>query len=241
MEYLREMSVMIDFIIDQSALTQTQREMANVNKESRQMASEASKMERAHRSAYRDMRNETSSYNQELVRQSILMRELAHSTGMSASELGRDWSYMSQEMQHSLLQNHMEMMKHRQDLVGVEDNMRRLGNQMGNYQGSTQDFMSELQKLGKEHKKITDNMINYNLALRHSFVESLATMSAMSTTSEKISKNYDRMGNAMYLVNKPLLAVTDRLERMARAGSAAQLALEILGPNAGMKELQRPK
>ncbi|UQD53809.1 hypothetical protein C0971_10000 [Bacillus methanolicus] len=190
------------------------------------------------KSANRNLIDETKALNSQLSHQSRIIRELSRTAGMSAIQLASDWAYMSKEMKQSLIRNHNELQKHRKDLLAVQNDMRKLGMQMGHYTGSTKDFMNEIQRLGKAHKKISDQMINNNLSLRQGFIQTIATMSAMSNTSEKIIKNYDRMGKSVYLVNKPLLAVTNHLENMVKKGNATYLALKMLGPNAKMKELQ---
>ncbi|MFP7737467.1 peptidoglycan DD-metalloendopeptidase family protein [Priestia aryabhattai] len=141
-------------------------------------------------------------------------------------------------MRKSLIRNHNELLKYRQQIMNTEHDMYKLGPQMGKYTGTNKEFMDEIHKLGKEHKKATDQMINNNVAMRQSIIQQVATMSAMSGQSEKTAKNYDRMGNSLLRVNNPLLSVTSNLSRLARESSSASLALQMLGPNASMKELQ---
>ncbi|MEK4718122.1 hypothetical protein NST66_11140 [Priestia sp. FSL W8-0524] len=202
------------------------------------MAAEGRRMSTEHQKAMRRMIDESKAFTDYISRQSDVARKLSSTMGTSATHLAEEWSYMSVEMRQALISNHNNLMKHKRDLMDVEMNMFKLGNQMGNYTGTTGEFMDEIYKLGKEHKKVTDAMINSNIAGRQSIIQQVAVMSAMSGQSEKISKNYDKFGNSLTRANKPLLNITSGLERMARQGSAAQIALEMLGPNAKMKDLQ---
>ncbi|AXI29449.1 hypothetical protein CIB87_10655 [Priestia megaterium] len=202
------------------------------------MTNEGQRMSREHQKAMRRMIDESKAFTDYISRQSDVAHKLSSTMGTSATNLAEEWSYMSVEMRQALISNHNNLMKHKRDLMDVEMNMFKLGNQMGNYTGTTGEFMDEIYKLGKEHKKVTDAMINANIAGRQSIIQQVAVMSAMSGQSEKISKNYDKFGNSLTRANKPLLNITSGLERMARQGSAAQIALEMLGPNAKMKDLQ---
>jgi murein DD-endopeptidase MepM/ murein hydrolase activator NlpD len=213
--------------------------MANEHRRNTEaMGNDSQRMSREHQRAMRDMIDESQALTDYISRQSDVARKLSSTMGMSATHLADQWSSMSQEMRKSLIDNHNNMMKYKRDLMDVEQNMFKLSNQMGDYKGTTGEFMDEIYKLGKEHKKVSDAMINANVAGRQSIIQQVAVMSAMSGQSEKIAKNYDKFGNSLTRANKPLLNITSGLERMARQGSAAQIALEMLGPNAKMKDLQ---
>lgn len=233
-ENLRDMIVSIGFEIPRSPLSGLNREM---NQFTRNTTTASSAMG-SFASANRGMIRESQALNRAVNRQTEFIRRLSSTSGMTATQLADDWAHMSAEMRRSFIQNHNQLIEHQRDLLGVEENMRRLGNQMGHYTGTTGDFMSEIRRLGREHRRISDEMINSDMTLRQGFIQTVATMSTMSTQSNKISANYERMGRAIYNVNRPFLAVTNNLERMARSGNAAQLALEMLGPNASMKALQ---
>lgn len=237
MEQLRNMTVDIGLYTDTSPLVEVNREINKFKRQTMGVGTEVNKMASTFKSATQEMIKESQAFNKQVTRQSDLIRKLARTSGMSAAHLAADWSSMSDEMRKSLIKNHNELMKHRKDLLLVKNDMRKLGAQMGHYTGTTDDFMAEIQRLGKQHKKISDQMINNNLSTRQSLIQTIATMSAMSGQLEKIVASYDRMGSSLLKVNKPLLAVTSGLERMARNGNAAALALRLLGPNAKMKEL----
>ncbi|WP_050689183.1 peptidoglycan DD-metalloendopeptidase family protein [Priestia megaterium] len=216
---------------------QMQQMAQHTNRATQEMRQMSNQMNSTYRSTQR-MIDESQALNNQLGRQSDVIRALASTAGTSATQLAHDWQAMSNEMRRSMINNHNDMLKYRQQLMKTEHDMYKLGSQMGNYTGSTNDFMNEIRRLGKEHKKSTDQMINNNVAMRQSIIQQVATMSAMSGQSEKIAKNYDRMGNSLLKVNNPLLSVTSNLSRLARESSAASLALQMLGPNASMKELQ---
>lgn len=105
------------------------------------------------------------------------------------------------------------------------------------YAGRTNDLMSALQQLGTENRKITDNMINNSERARAGFLASIGSMLAASTQSGSIASNLERINNPIYNVNQGLLRISGGLERLARSGSPAILALQQLGPTASMAQL----
>jgi phage-related protein len=149
-------------------------------------------------------------------------------------QLQREIRNMHNEMK---LANQRAMMPFRRNLLEVERDMYKLANNMGDYAGSTRDFMNEVNKLGSRQKKATDAMINADTSLRASMIQTAGAMMNMSTQASKISANYKRMANPMYMVNRAGLAVADSLNQIANRGNAAVLALKMLGPNASMKQL----
>ncbi|MGG0084714.1 tail length tape measure protein, partial [Bacillus anthracis] len=70
-----------------------------------------------------------------------------------------------------------------------------------------------------------------------SILQTIGMLNNMSTTSSKLQGNLQRMGNPLYNVSRGALAATNAMERLANRSSAAQLALEFLGPTANMKQL----
>ncbi|MCJ7988958.1 hypothetical protein MUB15_06145 [Priestia sp. OVS21] len=238
MENLRDLIVGISFEQEQSPFAELTREMNQFRRTTNTTGSAMEGMGDTFISSHRRMINESEAFNNQVNRQSDVIRKLARDMGTTATQLAYDWHDMSVEMRKSLISNHDDMLKFRQQITKTEQDMFKLGSQMGKYAGTTDDFMSEVRRLGKEHKKSTDQMINNNVAMRQSIIQQVATMSAMSGQSEKIAKNYDRVGNSLLKVNNPLLSVTSNLSRLARESSAASLALQMLGPNASMKELQ---
>lgn len=112
-----------------------------------------------------------------------------------------------------------------------------LGMNANEYKGKTDEFIKELENLGKAQKKVTDEMMKRNEMAKISFYQTIGNMLARSTQSEKIAQNFERMGNPLYKVNNGLLRVTGSLEKMAKKGQPAYLALKMLGTGANMKEL----
>ncbi|WP_162287784.1 peptidoglycan DD-metalloendopeptidase family protein [Indiicoccus explosivorum] len=212
--------------------------MGNLGGATSEAQKEMNKMSKTIDMTNRGMIKESQAFNKQMNQQSAVIRQLAKQTGTSAQRMAADWQDMSTDMRKSLIKNNNEMRKYRSEILEVENSMQKLGSQMGHYTGTTNEFMDEIGKLGKAHKKATDQMINNNVGMRRGLVQTVATLSAMSGQSEKISKNYDQMGNAIYRVNNPLLKVTGGFEKMAREGNAAFVALKQLGPNASMKDLQ---
>jgi phage-related protein len=106
------------------------------------------------------------------------------------------------------------------------------------FDGDTNAMMAKIQQLGAEQKKLNDQMLAMNQIGFAAIAQQVGTLMAASTQSQKIADNYNQMGNALYELNTPLLSITSNLEKMARAGTPAALALKQLGPNANMKDLQ---
>ncbi|WP_281659130.1 tail length tape measure protein [Halobacillus sp. Cin3] len=145
---------------------------------------------------------------------------------------------MSAEMRSAYAMQRESMRGVRDEMIKVQYGYYQMAKSADQYKGSTADFMDEIYDMGKQHKKVTDSMIRDNTMLRMKFYQNVGSMLAKSTQSEKIAKNFDRMNNPLYKVNKGLLNVTDGMERVAKAGQPAALALQMLGPTANMKELR---
>lgn len=145
---------------------------------------------------------------------------------------------MSREMRSAYAMQRESMRGVRDEMIKVQYGYYQMAKTADRYKGSTSEFMDEIYDMGKQHKKVTDSMIRDNTMLRMKFYQNVGSMLARSTQSEKISKNFDRMNNPLYKVNKGLLNVTDGMEKVAKAGQPAALALQMLGPTANMKELQ---
>ncbi|MED4715430.1 hypothetical protein P9295_03335, partial [Bacillus badius] len=238
MENLRDMAIRIAMDADSDPLADIRREMAEMQREARRLSREVNGLGSSFNNSYGGMIEESQALNQQVNRQSRVIRSLARDMGTSATRLASQWGDMSEGVRRSLIRNHNNLRQYRRQLRGIEGDMLSLSNQMGHYTGSTNDFMREVQRMGADHKQVTDRMINSNIALRASYVRQAATMLNLSTTSSKINKIYAQSGNALYQVNRPLLAVTDSMERLARQGDPVVVALRQLGPNASMKELQ---
>ncbi|MEH6439375.1 transglycosylase SLT domain-containing protein [Bacillus sp. JHAA] len=156
----------------------------------------------------------------------------------STRGLEADTIQMVNEMRRAWYEERYGMNGFRNELIRARYGFFQLGQEMDNWTGTNEQFMDEVYRLGREHKAVTDNMIKNNKMMRMSMLQSIGTIMAMSTQSEKIAANYDRMANPLYQVNKAGLAVSNTLENMAKQGTAAHLALKMLGPTANMKQLQ---
>lgn len=218
----------------QDIITQLNNLSSSTNDTQRQMQ----QMNRATASMSNTVIRETQAMNSQLNENSQTIRQLARTSGSSVRQMSRDWQDMSTDMRRSLIQNHNEMRRYRTQIMEVENDMRRLGNQMGHYSGSNEDFMSDIHRMGRAHRSATDQMINNNRSMRQGLIQTVATMTTMTGQSDRIRSSYDDMGNSLYRINNPLLRVTGGLERMARNGNATVIALRQLGPNASMKALQ---
>ncbi len=161
----------------------------------------------------------------------------AKDMGQSVTGLSGKWKLMSDEMKSAYTQASASLQPFKQDMVEVEYSFFKLGKSMNDYKGTNQEFMSEVEELGKRHKKVTENMLKNNDFLKQSFIQDVGQMLARSGQSEKIAANFERMGNPLYTVNNGLLKIGKSLEGVARQGNATVLALKQLGPNANMKEL----
>lgn len=123
----------------------------------------------------------------------------------------------------------------------ASDSMRReyqkLADDTQKYGGSTKGLLQDIDKLGKQHKKIMDEMINNNGRMRTSFYENIGTMQAASKYSDEAAKAIKRNAGAARILDRAFLGLGSRLEEMAKSGNVARIALEELGPTASMKEL----
>lgn len=155
----------------------------------------------------------------------------------STDDMSKAIREMRDEMKEAMRAQKKAMQPFRKQQLDVQKGYWDLNKATKNWTGSTKDLINEINKLGKAEKKINDQMMKMNEIGKMGLLQSIGAMNAMSTQSEKVSQNYDRMGKALYSVNKPLLAITDGLENMAKAGQPAAIALRQLGAGANMKEL----
>jgi hypothetical protein len=163
---------------------------------------------------------------------------VAKDMGQSVQGLSGKWKLMSDEMKSAYSQASSSLQPFKNDMVEVEYGFFKLGKSMNDYKGTNQEFMSEVEALGKRHKTVTENMIKSNDFMKQSFIQGVGQMLARSGQSEKIAQNFEKMGNPLYSVNNGLLKVGKSLEGLAKQGTATVLALKQLGPTANMKDLQ---
>ncbi|MGG3958426.1 hypothetical protein ABEV20_04060 [Bhargavaea massiliensis] len=149
-------------------------------------------------------------------------------------QLQQEIRNMTKEMQ---LANLKGMMPLQRNLAATQKKMYELAASAKSFAGTNADFMAQVKQLGAEYKKANDAMVNANNLALVSMIQTAGQMMNMTTQAKRISDNYDRMGNALYKVNKAGLAVADRMNQIANNGNAAVLALRMLGPTASMKQL----
>jgi phage-related protein len=156
----------------------------------------------------------------------------------STDDMTKAIKEMREEMRAAMQAQKKAMQPFRAEQLKTQKSWWDLTKATKDWKGSTKDLLNEVTKLGQAEKKVTESMLKNNDIAKMGLLMQVGTMAAMSTQSEKVSQNYDRMGSALYTVNKPLLAITDGLENIAKAGQPAALALRMLGANANMKDLQ---
>lgn len=99
------------------------------------------------------------------------------------------------------------------------------------------EYNAMLQRLGVHTQDAANRMVIMAETQRNSFMHSISMMNAMKTQSQRMM---DALGDTSHIqrLDRAFLQVGHRLENMAKQGSAAQIALRQLGPNASMKALQ---
>lgn len=153
------------------------------------------------------------------------------------NSLGTAERAMHNEMRAAWRQSAAGMAEHNNALVRAQYGYFQLSQRMGDYRGTTAQFMNQVDQLGAAHKRATDAAINGNTMARMTMIQTAGQMMNMSTQADKITQNYQRMNNPLLRINAGGLAAANALNRMALAGNASVLALKMLGPNASMKAL----
>ncbi|WP_257473649.1 carbamoyl-phosphate synthase [Bacillus tropicus] len=161
---------------------------------------------------------------------SIHYQSSLENMGDSTSEYSRRLRQLKAE-QRAAMKPHIEELK-RTKLAYLDAAMS-----MGTYTGSAQDLIAQVNEIGKAEKAANDEIMKLDRMKQASILQTIGMLNNMSTTSSKLQGNLQRMGNPLYNVSRGALAATNAMERLANRSSAAQLALEFLGPNANMKEL----
>ncbi|MES3674275.1 hypothetical protein QNI26_22580, partial [Bacillus velezensis] len=104
----------------------------------------------------------------------------------STRGLEADTIQMVNEMRQAWNEERYGMNGFRNELIRARYGFFQLGQEMDNWTGTNEQFMDEVYRLGREHKAVTDNMIKNNKMMRMSMLQSIGTIMAMSTQSEKI-------------------------------------------------------
>jgi phage-related protein len=184
-----------------------------------------------------DLQKSTKQVQTDFKKMGSNVNGIAKDVGQSVQGLSGKWKLMSDEMKSAYTQAQASLNPFKNDMVEVEYGFFKLGKSMNDYKGTNKEFMSEVEELGKRHKKVTENMVKNNDFMKQSFIQGVGQMLARSGQSDKIAANFERMGNPLYSVNNGLLKIGSSLEGVARQGTATVLALKQLGPNANMKDL----
>lgn len=176
------------------------------------------------------MRREMNDFVTSTSRSSREYRRSIENMGNANSEYSRRLRQMKYE-QREAMKPHIEELK-RTKLAYLDVAMS-----MATYSGSAQDLIAQVNRIGKAEKAANDEIMKLDRMKQASILQTIGMLNNMSTTSSKLQGNLQRMGNPLYNVSRGALAATNAMERLANRSSAAQLALEFLGPTANMKQL----
>lgn len=176
------------------------------------------------------MRREMNDFVTSTSRSSREYRRSIENMGNANSEYSRRLRQMKYE-QREAMKPHIEELK-RTKLAYLDAAMS-----MATYSGSAQDLIAQVNRIGKAEKSANDEIMKLDRMKQASILQTIGMLNNMSTTSSKLQGNLQRMGNPLYNVSRGALAATNAMERLANRSSAAQLALEFLGPTANMKQL----
>ncbi|PFV81782.1 tail length tape measure protein [Bacillus sp. AFS059628] len=176
------------------------------------------------------MRREMNDFVTSTSRSSRQYRRSIENMGDANSEYSRRLRQMKYE-QREAMKPHIEELK-RTKLAYLDAAMS-----MATYSGSAQDLIAQVNRIGKAEKAANDEIMKLDRMKQASILQTIGMLNNMSTTSSKLQGNLQRMGNPLYNVSRGALAATNAMERLANRSSAAQLAIEFLGPTANMKQL----
>ncbi|EDX54249.1 putative tail length tape measure protein (plasmid) [Bacillus cereus W] len=176
------------------------------------------------------MRREMNDFVTSTSRSSREYRRSIENMGNANSEYSRRLRQMKYE-QREAMKPHIEELK-RTKLAYLDAAIS-----MATYSGSAQDLIAQVNRIGKAEKAANDEIMKLDRMKQASILQTIGMLNNMSTTSSKLQGNLQRMGNPLYNVSRGALAATNAMERLANRSSSAQLALEFLGPNANMKQL----
>ncbi|MDX5824221.1 carbamoyl-phosphate synthase large subunit [Bacillus cereus group sp. BfR-BA-02490] len=197
----------------------------------------------------RDMRNTVGREMQGMVGDSEYYarqyrRAYGDEIGGLMHDVGGNYRYMSQEarnmmmeMQQGFYAQKLAMIPFMEDQIKATYGYYKMAQGSKDFQGTNKDFINQANDIGKAMKASQDAQINANRLAMMGMLQTIGAMNAMSSLASKTTKNLDQMKNPLYNTARPALALVDNLDRIARSGSAAQIALELHGPQASMKTL----
>ncbi|UYZ01214.1 hypothetical protein OJ967_12350 [Peribacillus frigoritolerans] len=166
----------------------------------------------------------------DIIRQSRLM-------GRSYGDLNDDSRDMMREMNMGWRNQNDAFKKFRNNLVAAEYDFFKLAQVGRRYGGTTAELIRAIDKMGLAHKKATDGMMANDDRMRQSLYRTIGRFANMTPQADKNAAAIARMNNPLYNVNRAGLAVVSSLNRMANNANTARFALQQLGPNASMKDL----
>lgn len=177
-----------------------------------------------------DLRNQLNDLGDGTRRASSDYRRRLEDMGDSTSEYSRRLRQMKAE-QREAMKPHIEELK-RTKLSYLE-----IVESLGQYQGSVSDLIDQITELGAAEKAANDAMINANQMGMASILQTIGMMRNMTLMADRLKGNLNAMGNPFYNLSRGALTAVAAFNRFAQSGNAAQLALEFVGPNASMKQL----
>lgn len=125
----------------------------------------------------------------------------------------------------------------RMAIVKTEVEMLKLAKASKNYSGTNEEFMRAVKDLGAEQKRAIDEMLRNNDRLKQSYIEQAARFMNVTTHAEKLHSMYEKINPTIARLTSGSLQAAAAMQRFAASGSAAQIALETLGPTASAKDL----
>ncbi|QEL88485.1 phage tail protein [Bacillus mycoides] len=171
-------------------------------------------------------------------------RAYGNEIGGLMGDIGGSYRHMSaeargmmMEMQQGFHAQRMAMLPFKEDQIKATYGFYQMAQGSREFQGTNQAFIGQANEIGKAMKASQDAQINGNRLAMMGILQTIGAMNAMSSAASKTTKNLDAMKNPLYNTARPALALVDSLDRVARSGSAAQIALELHGPQASMKTL----
>ena len=137
---------------------------------------------------------------------------------------------------------HLEALRDAGDMGSYVAGMEQLERQMRDVNDAMvaasrggQAYLSQLQRLGIITSDLGNRTAVAMERMRESFINSNDMMQARATQTSKIIDNLARMN--VRGLDQQFLRIADHLERTARAGSVANVALNEVGRNASMKQI----
>ncbi|HDX9638977.1 TPA: carbamoyl-phosphate synthase large subunit [Bacillus mobilis] len=171
-------------------------------------------------------------------------RAYGNEIGGLMGDIGGSYRYMSAEARGMMMEmkqgfhaQRMAMLPFKEDQIKATYGFYQMAQASKDFQGTNREFINQANDIGKAMKASQDAQINANRLAMMGMLQTIGAMNAMSSAASKTTKNLDQMKNPLYNTARPALALVDSLDRVARSGSAAQIALELHGPQASMKTL----